>query len=217
MANTFSETIQGWFQSIANLFRPKQGLGTMSKDDLLAQKMQLERSERKILRLLKEMEAQKSKLFEEAKLEPSESMRRAKARQIRDIDQRIKGQQAVLGPVGQRISVMDRLISQYEMGQFAEGSSELVDALRETDAQVLQQKMDEALTEDILHDEKVGDMLDTFRVSSERDAELYDEDEDLLAIMGEIEHAASLDAAVEETAALREEVALSQTEQPMKE
>jgi hypothetical protein len=217
MANTFSETIRGWFQSIANLFRPKQGLDSMSKDDLLAQKMQLERNENKILRQMKQLEAQKAKLFEEAKQEPSESMRRAKARQIRDIDQRIKGLQAVLGPLGQRIGVMDRLISQYEMGQFAKGSSELVDVLRETDAQVIQQQLDEALTEDILHDEKVGDMLDTFRASAEREAEQYEEDEDLLAILGEIEHAANLDAAAEESAILRAEKPFAQTEQPMKE
>lgn len=217
MANTFSETIKGWLQSIINLFRPKRGLDTLSKDDLLTQKMQLERNENKILRQMEQLERQKARLFEEAKQESSESMRRAKARQIRDIDQRIKGLQAVLGPLGQRISVIDRLVSQHEMGQFAAGSSEVVDALRETDAQVVQQEMDEALTEELLQDEKVDNMLETFRVSSAREAEMYDEDEDLLAIMDQIEQAASLDAAAEETAALSEEAPPSQTEKPMKE
>lgn len=205
MASTLSETVQSWFRSVVNLFRPKQTLDTMSKDDLRKQKSTLERNERKLVKQLEKLEAQKTQLFQEAKQEPSESVRRAKARQIRDIDQRVQGLNAVLGPLGQRISMLDRLIAQYDMGQFAKGSSELIDILHETDAQSLQQKMDQALTEELLQNEKVDSMLETFRTASERDAEIYEEDEEVLAILGNIEQSAAMDASVEEAALLKEQ------------
>ncbi len=173
----------------------------------------MELSEKKTLRQLEKLEAKKTKLFEEAKQEPSQSLIRAKARQIRDIEQRIQGLQAVLGPLGARISVLDRLIPQYEMGQFAEGSSALTDALRQTDAQVIQQQMDEALAQDVLQDEKMQNMLDTFRIASDRDEEVY-EDEDIAGIMEDIERAAALEAGAEEVAVLREEETIAPDSEP---
>jgi hypothetical protein len=172
---------------------------------------------------MKRLEEQKVKLFEEAKREPSESMRRAKARQIRDIDQRIRSLQATLGPLGQRISVLDRFISMHEMGNFAPGSSEVIDVIRQTDAQQIQQEIDSQLAADLMQEEKLNDMAETFKIARERDEAMYEEDEELSAILAEIESAAVMDASVEEAALLKEqapsqrEAAPADMENPMKE
>lgn len=220
---SISETIQNIISAITGLFRPKPSLNTMSQDDLTKEKTILEQNENKILREMKRLEEQKVKLFEEAKREPSESMRRAKARQIRDIDQRIRGMQATLGPLGQRISVLDRFISMHEMGNFAPNSSEVIDALRRTDAQQIQQDIDNQLAADLMQEEKLNDMAETFKTAQERDEALYEEDEELMSIMTEIESAAVMDASVEEAALLKEqapsqrESAPADMENPMKE
>lgn len=220
---SISETIQKIITAIANIFKRKPSLNTLSKDDLVKEKSLLEQNENKILREMSRLEKQKAKLFEEARQEASESVRLAKARQIRDADQRIRSLQATLGPLGNRIGVLDRLIAQREMGNFAPGTSVVADVLRQTDAQQIQQEIDNALAADLMQEEKMNEMSETFKAAQERDEALYDEGEELQAIMAQIESAAAMDASVEEAALLREqtpaqtESADAQKEQPMKE
>jgi len=220
---SISETIQQIITSIAGLFGRKKGLDSLSKDELQKEQRILEQNEHKITRKIEQLEAQKTRLFEEARREPSESVRRAKARQIRDIDQRIRSLQATLGPLGQRISVLDRFISMHEMGNFAPGSSEVIDVIRQTDAQQIQQDIDEQLATDLIQEEKINEMTETFKTARERDEAMYEEDEELSAILAEIESAAVMDASVEEAALLKEqapsqrESAPADMENPMKE
>lgn len=220
---SISETIQKIITAIANIFKRKPSLNTLSKDDLVKEKSLLEQNENKILREMSRLEKQKAKLFEEARQEAAESVRLAKARQIRDADQRIRSLQATLGPLGKRIGVLDRLIAQREMGNFAPGTSVVADVLRQTDAQQIQQEIDNALAADLMQEEKMNEMSETFKAAQERDEALYDEGEELQAIMAQIESAAAMDASVEEAALLKEqtpaqtESADAQKEQPMKE
>ncbi len=200
---SISETIQKIITAIASIFKRKPSLQNISKDELIKEKSTLERNERKILKQMETMEQQKIKLFEEAKREPSESVRRAKARQIRDIDQRINGLQATLSPLGKRISALGSLIAQREMGNFAPGTSEVMDALRQTDAQQIQQEIEEALAADLMQEEKLNGLAETFNAAQARDEALYDEGEELKNILAQIENAAAMDASVEEAALLK--------------
>ena len=202
---SLSQTIQNIIAAITGIFKPKSSLNTLSKDALVKEKSILERNENKILREMERLEKQKTRLFEEAKKEPSDSVRRAKARQIREIDQRIRSLQATLGPLGQRISVLDRFISQHEMGNFAPGTSDVIDVLRQTDAQQIQQAIDSQLAADLMQEEKLSEMAETFKAARERDEAMCEEDEEILGIMAQIESAAAMDAGVEEAALLKEQ------------
>ncbi len=202
---SISETIQNLIAAIAGIFRPKKGLESLSKDDLIKQKNILERNETKILREIEDLEKKKAQLFEEAKQATSDSLRRAKARQIRDIDQRIRSLHGTLTPLGKRISVLNSLIAQHEMGALPAGASELVDTLRQTDAQAIQEEIDEQLAMDLVQDQKMDAMTETFAAARERDEALYEEDEELLDILAQIESAAAMEASVEEAALLKEQ------------
>jgi len=201
---SISETIQNIISAITGLFRPKPSLNTMSQDDLTKEKTILEQNENKILREIKKLERQKARLFEEARREPSESVRRAKARQIRDIDQRIRSLQSTLTPLGKRLSVLDSLIAQHEMGNFAPGTSQVVDALRQTDAQQIQKNIDNQLVEDLVQEGKLDDMTETFKTAREREDAMHEEDEEIQAILSQIEQSAVMDADTEESAFLKE-------------
>lgn len=220
---SIAETIRSLIDSITGIFRRKRGLESLSKDDLITQKTILEQNENKILREMERLEVQKTKLFEEAKQASSESVRRAKARQIRDIDQRIRGLQSTLTPLGKRISILGRLIAQHDTEALPEGVSEVADVLRRTDTQEIQNEIDAQLAADLMQDEKLDDMAESFNVAQERDEELYEEDEEVLAIMAQIESAAAMEASMEEAALLKEqspaatETTSPDQEQPMKE
>ena len=201
---SISETIQKVIDSITRIFRRKSTLATLSRDDLVKEKNTLERNENKILRQMQQLEKKKELLFEEAKQERSESVRRAKARQIRDIDQRIRSLQATLGPLGQRISVLDRFISMHDMGNFAPGSSEVMDLLRQADSKEIEKEIKDDLAAAMMEEEKMDAMTESFKVARERDEEQYTADEELMDILAEIEQAAIRDASVEEAALLKE-------------
>ena len=201
---SLSETIQQIITSIAGLFGRKKGLDSLSKDELQKEQRILEQNEYKITRKIEQLEAQKTRLFEEARREPSESVRRAKARQIRDIDQRIRSLQSTLTPLGKRLSVLDSLIAQHEMGNFAPGTSQVVDALRQTDAQQIQKNIDNQLVEDLVQEGKLDDMTETFKTAREREDAMYEEDEEIQAILSQIEQSAVMDADTEESAFLKE-------------
>ena len=217
MASSLSDTIRQWIQTFTGLFRRKEGLQSLSLDDVRREKILLERSERKILRELERLEQEKNKLFEAAKQATSQVIRLSLARKIQGVDLHITQLQQTLKPLGARISVLDHLESQYELGRFAQGTSEVVDALRATDAQELQKQIDESLAQDILQNQKVDEMLETFKESMEKEAEDYDSEEGLQAILAEIEHAAQVDAGAEEEALLREEEPPSASSQAMPE
>jgi len=95
--------------------------------------------------------------------------------------------------------------------------------MRRTDAQQIQQDIDNQLAADLMQEEKLNDMAETFKTAQERDEALYEEDEELMSIMTEIESAAVMDASVEEAALLKEqapsqrESAPADLENPMKE
>ena len=202
---SISQTIQNIIGSIMKLFRRKSTLETMSKDDLSQLKSKLELNENKILREIEKLEKQKEQLFEEATRERSESLRRAKARQIRDVDQRIRGLKATITPLGKRISILDRLIAQHDMGNFAPGTSEVIDILRQTDANELQKEIDNQLAEEMMQEEKLDTMAKTFRAAQEKDEAEHKLDEEVEAILAEIENAAIRDAEIEEVAFLQEQ------------
>ena len=214
MASSISESIHSLWDRIAGLFRPKPTLNTLSRDQLMAEKAQLERSEQKILQNLAKLEAEKTRLFEAAKQEPSQRKREVMARQIRDVDQRSQALQATLTPLGKRISVLSELISQQEMGRFGEGSSALVDALRATDTQAVRAWMTDEAVADQYTDEKLTGMLDTIQTTAEMDEAAHGEEVEVSAILAEIERAAASESATTEKAALASPEARSARTEP---
>jgi len=202
---SLSETIQNILAAIANIFKRKPtSIEKMSQDDLLKQKAILENNETKILNDIEKLEAEKIKLFEEAKNADSKSMMEAIARKIHTTDKRIKGLQATLGPLGQRISALDRFINMKEMGNLAPNTNKIIDVLRETDSEQIQQEVDKQLAQDLRQDEKMDDTLESFKMMQEQDDANFKEDEEIKSIMEQIEQAQAMDASVEEIALLKE-------------
>jgi len=194
MTSSFSDTVRQWLQTIIGIFKRKPGVENLSLDDIRKQKISLEQSERKVLRDLEKLEKEKTRLFEAAKQATSQTLRLSLARKLQGVDQRITQLQHILGPLGARISVLGDFESQYELGRFARGSSEIVDALRTTDAQKIQEQVDESLSRELLQQQKVDEMLGTFTESLESESETYDQDEGLQEILRAIETASMLEA-----------------------
>ena len=203
MASSFSDTVRQWLQTITAIFKQKPGLDNLSLDDIRKQKISLEQSERKVLRDLEKLEREKTRLFEAAKQASSQTLRLSLARKLQGVDQRITQLQHILRPLGARISVLGDFESQYELGRFARGSSEMVDALRTTDAQKIQEQVDESLSRELLQQQKVNEMLETFTGSMENESETYDQDEGLQEILKAIETASLLETEPEQAADLQ--------------
>ncbi len=214
MASSFSESIHNLWDRITGLFRPQPTLNTLSRDQLMAEKLQLERSEQKIVQNLAKLEAEKTRLFEAAKQEPSQNMRLVMARQIRDVDQRAKSLQDTLTPLGKRISVLNELIAQQEMGRFGEGSSKLVDALRATDALTVRNMALDQATQDLYQDEKLSGMLETMNTAREAESAAQGKDPEVDAILAEIERSAAAEQAVAEKAVVAAPEATPSREAP---
>ena len=185
-----------------NIFgRGKKGLSDLTYDELSQERTKLELEERKTLKKLEKLEAEKARLFEEAKRSNSKAVMQVKARQIRDIEHRIKEQQGNIRRLGKMLQLVNLQLMQMEKGQLLGGDSPFARLIQETSSAELSAWLDGTLAESSLVESKVDEILESFRNADEmRGGSTGDEEID--AIMQQIEAAKAIDAMSAEMADL---------------
>ena len=173
--------------------RGPKGLNDLSQDELMKERTKLELEERKTLKKLEALEKEKNKLFEDAKQSGSKAVMQVKARQIRDIDHRVKEQQSKIRRLGKMLQLVNVQLSQMERGQLLGSDSPFAQLINETSSADLSAWLDGNLAEGSLVEHKVDDILSSFRDADELRGETTG-DSELDAIMQQIEEAQAIDA-----------------------
>ena len=173
--------------------RGPKGLNDLSQDELMKERTKLELEERKTLKKLEALEKEKNKLFEDAKQSGSKAVMQVKARQIRDIDHRVKEQQSNIRRLGKMLQLVNVQLSQMERGQLLGSDSPFAQLINETSSADLSAWLDGNLAEGSLVEHKVDDILSSFRDADELRGETTG-DSELDAIMQQIEEAQAIDA-----------------------
>ena len=172
--------------------RGQKGLNDLSYDELLQERTKLELEERKTLKKLEKLEKEKNQLFEEAKRSNSKAVMQVHARKIRDLDHRIKEQQANIRRLGKVLQLVNMTLLQMEKGQLMGKDSPFAKLIAETSSAELGAWLDGTLAEGSLVESKVDDILESFRDADEM-REGYTGDEEIDAIMQQIEAAKAID------------------------
>jgi hypothetical protein len=173
--------------------RGPKGLNDLSQDELMKERTKLELEERKTLKKLEALEKDKNRLFEEAKRSGSKAVMQVKARQIRDIDHRIKEQQSNIRRLGKMLQLVNVQLLQMEKGQLLGSDSPFAKLITETSSADLSAWLDGNLAEGSLVEHKVDEILSSFRDADELRGDVTG-DPELDAIMQQIEEAQAIDA-----------------------
>lgn len=181
-----------------SIFSRKKALGDYSYDELQAERARLEASEQKTVRDLRKLEEEKTRLFEEAKLEPSATVRQVKARKIRDINHRIDGLQSNIRRLGKLIRVVDLTMAQMEAGRLAQEGSPLVKAIAGTDSLDMQDWVDQVVSGEAVAEQKLDDLLKAFDDAEDMRGRTSTGDAEVDSILAQIERAAATDAMASE-------------------
>jgi len=173
--------------------RGPKGLNDLSYDELLQERTKLELEERKTLKKLEKLEKEKNQLFEAAKRSNSKAVMQVHARKIRDLDHRIKEQQANIRRLGKVLQLVNMTLLQMEKGQLMGKDSPFAKLVSETSSAELGSWLDGTLAEGSLVESKVDDILESFRNADEMRGSATG-DEEIDAIMQQIEAAQAIDA-----------------------
>lgn len=173
--------------------RSHKGLSDLTLDELMKERTKLELEERKTLKKLEALEKEKARLFEEAKRSGSKAVMQVKARQIRDIDHRVKEQQGNIRRLGKMLQLVNVQILQMEKGQLLGSESPFAKLINETSSAELSAWLDGNLAEGSLVEHKIDEILSSFRDADELRGSVTG-DPELDAIMQQIEEAQAIDA-----------------------
>ena len=173
--------------------RGKKGLNDLTFDELVQERTKLELEERKTLKKLEKLEDEKNQLFEAAKRSGSKAVMQVHARKIRDLDHRIKEQQANIRRLGKVLQLVNMTLLQMEKGQLMGKESPFAKLVAETSSAELGAWLDGSLAEGSLVESKVDDILESFRNVDEMRGDATG-DAEIDAIMQQIEAAKAIDA-----------------------
>jgi hypothetical protein len=133
----------------------------LKKDDLTAERIRLERDERLKIAEVEKLSTQKKELFNKG-FQSSEAERRTMARQIQQLDQKIKLDSIQLKRTSDQIRVVDNLIFIHDNKQAMERKGLMKNLLK-----MPKSKLDELLSKvnvkDMVAQEKYGELLATMQ------------------------------------------------------
>lgn len=147
----------------------------LKKDDLTAERIKLERDEKLKLAEIERLSAQKKELFNKG-FKASEGERRAIARQMQQLDQKIKLDNIQLKKISDQIRVVNNLVFIHESKQMIERAGLMRNLLK-----MPKSKLDEFLARVNIQDEIAGDNIGTLLGTMEAEYGLLhevEEDED---------------------------------------
>lgn len=195
----------GGLEWLSNLLGPgktpqQSRLEDLSLDSLQKEKTRLELEERKLIRRVEELEAQKRQLFEEGTREPSTRKQVILARKIKELDAQVANLDKNLQFFSRQLRVLNGFIQLKENERILResGISRLITSV---DLQTLQTYVDSATVDGVFHMDKFQDILSVME-ESYAVAGGVQEEPDIMQIVREMQRVAEsgevTPAAVEE-------------------
>ena len=166
-------------------------LEDLKLDELRWEKTRLEQEERKQLAKVRELEAQKRKLFEEGVRNLSEREQRAIARRIKEIDLEAQSMDRILQAVSKQMRIINGLIQVKERSRLM-AESGISNLLKDIDLQDLIIYIDKASVDGEFHLEKFDELLRTLE-QADAVSPRMGEDQDVLDIVKQMQLARESD------------------------
>lgn len=169
----------------------------LSSDDLARERIRLEQEEKKLLRQVEEVEAEKRAAFEQATQESSVRKQTIMARKIKELDTKSKNLDRNLRVLSQQLRIINGFIQVKDNKRIWEQSG-LWAQISQMDLSELGAYVDDSLIEGTFNSEKFSNIIGTLE-GSPGIVEM-EEDPDVMGILGEIQAAraaADVDGAYE--------------------
>jgi hypothetical protein len=165
----------------------KVKLDDVPLDDLKREKVRLEQEERKMLAELKDLEAQKRKLFEEGVRNASEREQRVAARRIKEIDVQCQNIDTMLQSISKQMRILNGLMQVKERARLNKesGIARMIDSI---DLGDLITYIDNASVDGEFHMNKFDELLRSME-KAQAVSPLYVEDDDVLDIVKQMQMA----------------------------
>ncbi len=165
-------------------------LADLSSDDLASERVRVEQEEKKLLQRVRQIEAEKRAVFEQATKESSVHKQRMMARKIKELDRKTRTVERNLRVVSQQLRIINGFIQLKARKRLWQHSG-LWSKISQMDLSHLEAYVTDAMIEGRFNADRFGNMIATLE-GTERFVEDVEEDADVLAILAEI-HAAALE------------------------
>jgi hypothetical protein len=177
---------------LSNLLSPKAGqkrktIEDITLDELRREKVRLDQEERKVLARIREVEADKKKLFEEGVKNPSEREQRIMARKIKELDVEAKNMDRNLQFFSRQLRIINGFV-QLKENQRILAESGLSSLIGNIDLQTLQIYVDRASVDGEFHMDKFSEILNALEESGSA-ASPVREDDDVTQIVRAMQQA----------------------------
>jgi len=167
--------------------KAKASLDDLSLDDLRREKIRFDQEERKMPARLREVEAQKRKLFEDGVQNASEREQRVIARRIKEVDVEAASMDRMLQAISKQMRIINGLLQVKERYRVL-AESGISGILKDIDLQDLIIYIDKASVDGEFHMDKFDELLRTLE-EAEAISPDYKEDKDVLEIMQAMQRA----------------------------
>ena len=174
-------------QSTSKTTASKASLNDLTLDDLTKEKIRFEQEERKMLSRLREVEAQKRKLFEDGVQNAGTREQRVIARRIKELDVEANNMDRLLQAISKQMRIINGLVQVKERSRVLADSG-VSGMLKDIDLQELIVYVDKASVEGEFHMDKFDELLRTLEEADAISPD-YAEDEDVLDIMNAMQRA----------------------------
>jgi len=165
----------------------KTSLDDLSLDDLRREKIRFDQEERKMLARLREVEAEKKKLFEEGVRNSSEREQRVLARRIKEKDLEASNMDRMLQAISKQMRILNGLLQVKERYRVLSESG-ISTLLKDMDLQDLIRYIDKASVDGEFHVDKFDELLNALEESDAISPD-YKEDKDVMDIMKAMQEA----------------------------
>lgn len=163
-------------------------LDDLDLDALMKEKTRLELEERKLIRRVEDLEAQKRELFEDGTQESSTRKQVIMARKIKELDAQVRNLDKNLQFMSRQLRVLNGFVQLKENERIMResGISRLIAGV---DLQTLQMYVDNATVDGVFHMDKFQDILSVMEESHAVSGG-YEEEEDIMEIVREMQQVA---------------------------
>jgi len=182
----------GALDILSHLLTPKAGqnkktIADITLDELRREKIRLDQDERKLLARVREVEANKRKLFEEGVRNPSEREQKILARKIKELDVEARNMDRNLQFFSRQLRIINGFI-QLKENQRILAESGVASLMGDIDLQTLQVYVDKAAVNGEFHMDKFSEILSTLEEAGSV-ASTIGEDDDVLQIVRAMQQA----------------------------
>ncbi len=171
----------------APLKSTKSSIEDLSLDDLRKEKIRFDQEERKLLARLREVEAEKKKLFEDGVRNAGEREQRVIARRIKEKDVEGANMDRMLQVISKQMRIVNGLLQVKERSRVL-AESGMADILKGVDLQELISYIDKASVDGEFHEDKFDELLRAMEEAGSI-SPVYKEDQDVMDIMKAMQQA----------------------------